>query len=458
MKKITLFISCILMLINYQIFATDYYVKAGGLNTNSGLDEQNALSTISEAMNKAIDGDRIIIIGSINQSGQVPISKSVSFVGQNNAVITGVDDGGIAKMYVVTAAAITASFSNITFTGSINKNISHGGVFSITGDSDITFTECIFDGNSISGYFSGGAISISSGRVTIANSLFKNNTAGRSGGAISVFASVAVQPQVTITGTTFYNNLAQGTGASDGGGAIFAEGNANGTVSISNCTFFENKITKDNLDYGAAIRSTTFSISVTNSLFYNNKINGGAGVSCDFGSAPGGTQSFTYSIGEWISSNVDTRENFISYVKGTTNSNEKAADLTASNLRFDDTLGKVIYDEVDSGIDSPIDFGDDGEDVGAWDSGHTLSLEDLRLINHNLSIYYENTSKSIKLFSSLKEQISVEVFNIIGVRVIDKKTIQINDSNINVSSLRNGVYILVAKFNGKSISKKFVIY
>jgi len=121
-------------------------------------------------------------------------------------------------------------------------------------------------------------------------------------------------------------------------------------------------------------------------------------------------------------------------------------------------LGKVIYDEVDSGIDSPIDFGDDGEDVGAWDSGHTLSLEDLRLINHNLSIYYENTSKSIKLFSSLKEQISVEVFNIIGVRVIDKKTIQINDSNINVSSLRNGVYILVAKFNGKSISKKFVIY
>jgi hypothetical protein len=456
MKKITLFISCILMLINYQIFATDYYVKAGGLNTNSGLDEQNALSTISEAMNKAIDGDRIIIIGSINQSGQVPISKSVSFVGQNNAVITGVDDGGIAKMYVVTAAAITASFSNITFTGSINKNISHGGVFSITGDSDITFTECIFDGNSISGYFSGGAISISSGRVTIANSLFKNNTAGRSGGAISVFASVAVQPQVTITGTTFYNNLAQGTGASDGGGAIFAEGNANGTVSISNCTFFENKITKDNLDYGAAIRSTTFSISVTNSLFYNNKINGGAGVSCDFGSAPGGTQSFTYSIGEWISSNVDTRENFISYVKGTTNSNEKAADLTASNLRFDDTLGKVIYDEVDSGIDSPIDFGSDGNDAGAWDSGYTLSLDREDLLASKISIYHNKSLNSLELYHTISEPLSIEIYNILGAKILNLKDVAKSQS-IRASSLINGIYILVGKTKYKFFSKKFLI-
>ena len=369
MKKNTSLFFSILMLLNYQIFATDYYVKAGGLNTNSGLDEQNALSTISEAMNKAIDGDRIIIIGSINQSGQVPISKSVSFVGQNNAVITGVDDGGIAKMYVVTAAAITASFSNITFTGSINKNISHGGVFSITGDSDITFTECIFDGNSISGYFSGGAISISSGRVTIANSLFKDNTAGRSGGAISVFASVEVQPQVTITGTTFYNNLAQGTGGSDGGGAIFAEGNANGTISISNCTFFENKITKSSLDYGAAIRSTTFSVSVTNSLFYNNKINGGVGASSDFGSAPDGTQSFTYSIGEWISNNVDTRSNFISFVKGTTNPSEVAANLTNSGVYFDNTLKKVTFTAPSLLTDhTPIDFSSDNNDIGAWDS------------------------------------------------------------------------------------------
>jgi hypothetical protein len=456
MKKITLFISCILMLINYQIFATDYYVKAGGLNTNSGLDEQNALSTISEAMNKAIDGDRIIIIGSINQSGQVPISKSVSFVGQNNAVITGVDDGGIAKMYVVTAAAITASFSNITFTGSINKNISHGGVFSITGDSDITFTECIFDGNSISGYFSGGAISISSGRVTIANSLFKDNTAGRSGGAISVFASVEVQPQVTITGTTFYNNLAQGTGGSDGGGAIFAEGNANGTISISNCTFFENKITKSSLDYGAAIRSTTFSVSVTNSLFYNNKINGGAGVSCDFGSAPGGTQSFTYSIGEWISSNVDTRENFISYVKGTTNSNEKAADLTASNLRFDDTLGKVIYDEVDSGIDSPIDFGSDGNDAGAWDSGYTLSLDREDLLASKISIYHNKSLNSLELYHTISEPLSIEIYNILGAKILNLKDVAKSQS-IRASSLINGIYILVGKTKYKFFSKKFLI-
>ena len=442
-----------------------YYVKAGGLNTNNGLSETSAFPSLSKAIATANDGDTIIIIGSINQVDQVTLSKSVSIEGKNNAIINGVDGGTVSKMYVLTDAGLTVSFSSITFTGSINKTQSNGAVFSMTGDSDIYFSNCIFDGNATLGDFSGGAIFVSKGRLNITDSLFKNNTAGKSGGAIYISASL--NPIVDISGSTFYNNLAQGTLGPDGGGAILSEGvvvspattpaTYTGQVTITNSSFFENKTTKNSVDYGA-IRSTNTNVSVTNSLFYNNKVNGGTGASSDFGSAPGGTQSFTYSIGEWISSNVDTRENFISYVKGTTNSNEKAADLTASNLRFDDTLGKVIYDEVDSGIDSPIDFGDDGEDVGAWDSGHTLSLEDLRLINHNLSIYYENSSKSIKLFSSLTEPFSVEVYNIIGAKVISKKSIEINDSNINVSTLKNGVYILVAKYGTKFISKKFIIY
>ena len=457
MKKITFLIASIFMLITSHFFATDHYVKAGGSNSNSGSDEANAVSTVSQAIANALDGDRIIIVGSINQIGQVGLSKSVSFVGQSNAIINGVDDATIAKMYALTVAGLTVSFTDITFTGSVNKSVSNGAVFSITGDSDISFSNCTFDGNSTLGVYSGGAINIGVGRLTITNSLFKNNTAGKSGGAISVFASTVAQPQVTIIGTTFYNNLAQGIGGSDGGGAIFAEGNANGTISITNCTFFENKITRDNLDYGA-IRSTTFSISVTNSLFYNNKIDGGAGASSDFGSAPAGTQSFTYSIGQWISSNVDTRSNFISYVKATTNSNEVAADLTASNLRFNETSGKVEYDAVDQGVDSPINFGSDGNDAGAWDSGLTLSLEDSSLLSNNLSIYYQTSSKNIKLFHSLTEPVSVEVYNILGSKVIEKKSIISKEATLNATTLKSGLYILVAKSGGNSISKKFLVY
>ena len=458
MKKITFLIASIFMLITSHFFATDHYVKAGGSNSNSGSDEANAVSTVSQAITNASDGDRIIIVGSINQIGQVGLSKSVSFVGQSNAIINGVDDAAIAKMYALTVAGLTVSFTDITFTGSVNKSVSNGAVFSITGDSDISFSNCTFDGNSTLGVYSGGAISIGAGKLTITNSLFKNNTAGKSGGAISVFASTVAQPQVTIIGTTFYNNLAQGTGNSDGGGAIFAEGNANGTISITNCTFFENKIIRDNLDYGGAVRSSIFSISVTNSLFYNNKIDGGTGASSDFGSAPAGTQTFTYSIGEWISSNVDTRSNFISYVKATTNSNEVAADLTASNLSFNETSGKVEYDAVDQGVDSPINFGSDGNDVGAWDSGLTLSLEDSRLLSNNLSIYYQTGSKNIKLFHSLTEPVSVEVYNILGSKVIEKKSIISKEAILNATTLKSGVYILVAKSGGNSISKKFLVY
>ena len=235
MKKITFLIASIFMLITSHFFATDHYVKSGGSNSNSGSDEANALSTVSQAIANASDGDRIIIVGSINQIGQVGLSKSVSFVGQSNATVIGVDDGTVAKMYVLTVAGLTVSFTDIIFQGSINKSVSNGAVFSITGDSDISFSNCTFDGNSTLGVFSGGAISIGAGKLAITNSLFKNNTAGKSGGAISVFASTTAQPQVTIIGTTFYNNLAQGTGNSDGGGAIFAEGNANGTICCCSC-------------------------------------------------------------------------------------------------------------------------------------------------------------------------------------------------------------------------------
>ena len=436
-----------------------YYVKAGGLSTNNGLSEASAFPTLSTAITTAIDGDTIIVVGSISQVDQVTLSKSIYFVGQNNATINGVNGGTVAKMFALSGAGLTVSFTDIIFQGSINKTVSNGAVFSITGDSDIYFSNCTFDVNSISGSFSGGAIAISNGRLTITNSLFKNNTAGKSGGAISVFATLLLLPQVTITGTTFYNNSAQGIGGSDGGGAIFTEGPSAATVfpnvSITNCTFFENKISSTNIDYGGAIRSSFFSISVSNSLFYNNKINGGAGASSDFGSATGGVNSFTYSIGQWISNNLDTRSNFISSVKGNLNPLEVAANLTSSNLRFDATLGKVIYDNVAAGIDSPIDFGDDGNDAGAWDSEFTtLGVEDL--VVKDLMIFYESKTKRLYIQHSSTEPLNIEIYNLLGAKVFTIKNIR-NVQSIYLEQLKNGVYILLGKVSEKTFSKKILI-
>ena len=338
--------------------SVDFYVKAGG-NNNGGRTEANAFFTVDAAVAAATDGDRIYIVGAIAQTATVAITKSLTFQGMSAAVIT----GSTPRLYDITTASKTISFSDITFKDvNVTTATTNGAVALLSVASTLSFNNCVFLNNKTT-TGSGGALAVSAGDLIITNSTFKNNISGRSGGAI--YVNAASSPTVNITGCTFYDNLAQGTLGTDGGGAIFSEGVAvspattpatyTGQVTIKNCTFFENKITKDNVDYGA-IRSTNTNVSVTNSLFYNNKINGGAGASSDFGSAPGGTQSFTYSIGQWISSNVDTKSNF----KG-------AADLTSSNLRFDATLGKVIYNSVAAGIDSPIDFGSDGKDAGAWD-------------------------------------------------------------------------------------------
>ena len=438
-----------------------YYVKADGLETNDGLSEASAFPTLSKAITTATDEDTIIVVGSISQVEQVTLSKSISFIGQNNATINGVDGGTVAKMFELKVAGLTVSFADISFKGSINKTISHGAVFSITGDSDIYFSNCIFDGNATLGDLQGGAIYVSNGRLNITDSLFKNNTAGKSGGAI--YVSAVLNPIVNIAGSTFYNNLAQGTLGPDGGGALLSEGVAvspattpatyTGQVTITNSTFFENKTTKNSVDYGA-IRSTNTNVSVTNSLFYNNKVNGGTGASSDFGSAPGGTQSFTNSIGQWISDYVDTRINFISFVKNNTSPNGIAADLTASNLRFDATLGKVIYDNVAAGIDSPIAFGDDGNDVGAWDSESALNVEDSSF--KNLILFYKSQTKRLEIQHSSGEALNIEIYNMLGAKVFTIKNIR-NAQSIYLEQLKNGIYIVVGKISGKTFSKKIVI-
>jgi predicted outer membrane repeat protein len=469
-----------------NLFATDYYVKSTGDNANDGLTELTALSTVNQAITIASSGDNIIIIGSINQTGQVTLSKTLTFVGQNNATINGVD-GVVAKMYVLTGAGLTVSFTDITFQGSINKNSSNGAVFSITGASSISFTNCTFTGNSTSVNqslsppvaYSGGAINITNGILTITNSLFKNNTAEKSGGAISVIASATLSPQVTITGTTFYNNLAKGIAGSDGGGAIFAEGALtggtgtiyNGQVTITKCTFFENKTTKNSTDYGI-IRSTNTNVSVTNSLFYNNKINGGIGdppVFSDFGCSPGGVNSFTYSIGQWISNNIDTRTNFISDVKCNVPtlavpnpidpcpSPEVAANLASSNLTYDDALGKVKYNvPTVAGENSPIGFVAAGVDAGAWQSGLTLSVKDNEFAA-DFSVSYNAQTKNLRVIRSNDDLVSLEIYNLIGSKVISRTSAS-KDENISASDLQSGVYVLVAKGSeNKTFAKKFVI-
>tara|TARA_B110000238_G_scaffold24224_1_gene23497 strand:- start:109 stop:879 length:771 start_codon:yes stop_codon:yes gene_type:complete len=96
----------------------------------------------------------------------------------------------------------------------------------------------------------------------------------------------------------------------------------------------------------------------------------------DWGAGPNGTQTFNTSIAQWISTNIDNQDEGTGSITGIKGGTGTPADLTASNLAFNTTSGYVEYHTVEEGTDSPVDFGSDGNDVGAWNSGLTLLIQD----------------------------------------------------------------------------------
>ncbi|MCF8342574.1 MAG: T9SS type A sorting domain-containing protein, partial [Chitinophagaceae bacterium] len=134
-----------------------------------------------------------------------------------------------------------------------------------------------------------------------------------------------------------------------------------------------------------------------------------------------------------------------------------AANLTSSNLTYDDALGKVTYNAPTvAGENSPIDFGDDGADAGAWDSGLTLSLKDNEF-GANFSVSYNAKTKNLKVLRSNEDSVSLEIYNLMGSKVLSRKNAS-KEENISASALQSGVYILVAKGSeNKSFAQKLVI-
>jgi hypothetical protein len=232
---------------------------------------------------------------------------------------------------------------------------------------------------------------------------------------------------------------------------------------VNQCTFFENSIGHPNQDYGV-IRSNDGNTTINNSLFYNNKVTNTTvtppvlGGPSDWGAAPSGIQTFSKSIGQWISANIDNVTGG-SIVKKNTSAApfDVAANLSSSNLTYNDALGKVTYiAPTVAGENSPIGFVAAGVDAGAWQSGLTLSVEDNEFAA-NFSVSYNSQTKNIRVLRSNDDSTSLEIYNLMGSKVISHTNAS-KEENINASALQSGVYILV--INGsenKSFAKKLVI-
>ena len=254
MKKITFLTISILMVTN--LFATDYYVKSSGSDTNNGTSEATAYSTISKAHTTAIDGDRIYIVGTVSPTATITLAKALTFVGSGtNPTISGaLLTNGARLMTIANTVAKTISFSGITFTKAKATATSAaptvaipGGVLSCAGASTVSFTSCVFDDNS-SSLGAGGAVEFSGlGNLTITNCTFSNNTAGTNGGAINF---IGTSTNLTISGSTFTGNST----LNGLGGAIQALGSVAGVFSVTTSLFSgNNAVNTANTSNGGAI-------------------------------------------------------------------------------------------------------------------------------------------------------------------------------------------------------------
>ena len=401
MKKFTLLTIYLSLFLTGSLFAQQtVWVNASASDgANNGLSAADAYTNFADGL-AAIDsaGDILRIVGTVSTSGADITSKSFAFtIEGNDATSTIVGDGGTGRLFTINAAtSIDVTFKDLTFSGN-NTTLAGGGVlFSNDGGATVTFNNCIVTGNSVTNAAGGGAIFFANGTLNITNSTFTSNTSSDEGGAIfgnsgtititnSVFESnsaatkggaiYANTANFTITGTTFYDNQTTGTAGPDGGAAFYVVG-ASSTNSITNCTFFQNTTARASQDYGT-IRTDNGNTTVTNSLFYNNKMNNDAGAESDWGSGPNGTQTFNTSIAQLISTNVDNNDEgfvdgdgkLIGSITGIKGGAGTPADLTNSGVAWNATLKRVTFTAPNALTDhSPIDFGSDTSDVGAWDS------------------------------------------------------------------------------------------
>ena len=461
MKKITIFTLCLTLFLVGSLYSQQtVWVIAGG--TGDGTSQGNAFGNMTDALvqiNSA--GDVLRVVGTITPGSQT-LAKTFAYTIEGDAggsTLNGVN--GVGRMFTINGASVgqNVTFKNITFSGQISS-IAAGGAIFFSNQTGVTinFENCRFVGNSLTSAVTvgGGALNITNSTVTITDCLFKENQSLQNGGAIAIYNT----SNVTMTRCTFYKNSTTGTTQSFGGGVLYVTGAA-AVVNVDHCTFFQNNIGHPNQDYGT-IRSDNGNTTITNSLFYDNKVTNTTvtppvlGGPSDWGAALSGIQTFSKSIGQWITSNIDFVTNSRTFVKGGLDP-LAAANLTSSNLTYNDALGKVTYNAPTvAGENSPIRFVSSSVDAGAWQSGLTLSVKDNEFAA-NFSVSYNSQTKNIRVLRSNDDSTSLEIYNLMGSKVISLTNAS-KDENISASALQSGVYILVVKGSeNKSFAKKLVI-
>jgi predicted outer membrane repeat protein len=233
---------------------------------------------LSQALTAAFaNTESTVIMSAGTYTGHFEFDTSYAdpFVLQGHAASdTFVDSSGSGGFELGTLSSI--SISGITF-----QNNSSGPGVTIDSEGSLTVTDCVFTGNTGGGlidthYDHTGSVSISNSTftnnstsagsgggfsytdssttlampITLTDNVFENNTAGASGGAVSI-RSDAASSTLTLTGNTFNQN----TAAASGGAVSISSTSDSSPILLNGNTFSGNTAT--NNDGGALYAFTT---------------------------------------------------------------------------------------------------------------------------------------------------------------------------------------------------------
>lgn len=265
---------------------------------------QNEFTSLKAAVEAASDGDTIVLLSNLTETGIV-IDKNLTIEVKDGLNVTHSRGSSGSVFAVGSGCTLTvngdnrltfdgnsilqnAAFFNLGNTATLNLNgvkiqnafsSSNGGAISL-GSATLNVSGCTFENNSAS---NGAAIAATAaqGRIKIDSSSFKNGNAAQTGGAIYSVATLEIKQ------SAFENNTAQNGGAigNAGGGILrlntnnrFESNSASnggalwldGFTTVSNANFVSNSAKQNG---GAVYYSTsvnTRAVTITLSVFENN--------------------------------------------------------------------------------------------------------------------------------------------------------------------------------------------
>lgn len=500
LKFILLFI--FIVITNYNIRATNYYVSNLGNDTNDGLTSTNAFLTLQHAANIVVAGDTVFVENGtyvgfdirnkngtntnpiifqatdnnvlLNQSGSlrndiINIENADHIVidgfitndapGNGNGIRVVLSDFCIIKNNSCDNNAERGIFTAFTDDILIEHNIctnsldEHGIYVSNSSDRPIVrYNECYGNngtGIHMNGDLSSGGDGIISDAQVYGNILHDNNRAA----GINMDG---LQDPIIYNNLIYNNHFAQGIALFQQDGAIVTNG-----AKIFNNTI----IVPSDGRWGILVQNgANVNTEIYNNIIINQHTWRGciaveniAQFTCDYNilndkmsdSGDGSTINLT----TWQNLGFDNHSQLAGdltsiFVNPTTNNYQLINGSQAIDIGTN-LVSSIVTDDL-NGNTRPIGF---DYDIGAYEYSNNLSTADNSFGNLHL---FPNPVKDILTINLANQSFnSYKIYNLTGQIVLNYT--QNNQNQINVSTLENGIYFIkITTDNGKSITKKVI--